>query len=112
MAALWNVGVHLLEWVVAFLTLDLFFRTIPLEPDGFRDRLRRYRYRFGLLGALFALGGALIQIGLAGGWGVVLGLLGWVPWWVLWRFGWRKQMTFLYKDDGGRDLSRMAKPDP
>lgn len=106
------VGIHLLQWLLAFLALDLFFRMIPLEPAGLRERVRAYRTRFGLLATAFTLAGALAQGWLAGGWGLAVGLLGWLPWWILWRFGWRKQLTFLYKDDGGRAIIGAKRPDP
>lgn len=104
--------VHLLQWLMAFFALDLFFRTMPMEPHGLPARLRSYQGRYALLTGLFTLVGAGVQLWLAGGWGLALGTLGWVPWWMLWRFGWRKQFTFLYKDDGGRHLAGTTKPDP
>lgn len=99
------VTIHLVQWVLAYLALDLFFRLIPLAPAGLRERVRAYQGRFTWLAILFALLGAAGQVWLGGLPGGALGLLGWVPWWILWRFGWRKQFTFLYKDDRGRDLA-------
>lgn len=106
------LGVHLMQWGLAYLALDLSFRTIPLEPAALRGRLRAYQVRFAGLAGLSALLGAAAQIWLAGVWGGALGLLGWLPWWILWRFGWRKQFPFLFKDDGGRHLAGATKPDP
>ncbi len=98
------LGLHLTQWVGAFLTLDLFFRTMPVEPTELRRRLPGVRVRFGLVGLVLCLSLGGVQVWIAGAWGLGIGLLGWVPWWVLWRFGWRKQFTFLYKDDGGKDV--------
>lgn len=100
---LWALGIGLVQFGPAFLTLDLFFRWMPVTPD----RLGRWRDRFvwlyGLLAVLVGVAGALVQWRIAGAVGLVVGLVNPVPWWLLWRFGLRKQFTFLYKSDGGRD---------
>lgn len=93
----WAFLVHLMQWVLAFLALDRTFRTIPVEPDTLRSMVRHYRHRFALIGGLACLAGAAVQVWTAGGWGWALAAVGWLPWWILWRFGWRKQFTFLYQ---------------
>lgn len=105
MTGLLALVLHLGQWVLAFFTLDIFFRVIPVEPAGLREQVRLYQRRFTLLAVLFALVGGLAQAWWAGAWGKGFALLGWLPWWILWRFGWRKQFTFLYKDDGGEPRS-------
>ncbi|MFZ5814987.1 MAG: hypothetical protein ACOY93_06745 [Bacillota bacterium] len=112
MALAWAAGLHLLQWLAAYLVLDLCFRTIPLEPNGLRERIRAWRGRFVLVALAFTLPAGAAQLWLAGAWGGALGLAGWLPWWILWRFGWRKQFTFLYREDGGLSLPGNRKPDP
>lgn len=96
------------QFAPAFLTLDLIFRRVPLDPVGLRAALARYRWIYVGFGAAFCVIGVWGQWLAEGLTGLVMAVaLNWVPWWLLWRFGLRKQFTFLFKDDGG-----MAKPDP
>lgn len=100
-----------LEAVLAFLTLDLVFRAVPLDPNALRGHLRSARALYVTVAALACLAGVAGQW-LSGGWGGLgLGTLNWAPWWLLWRFGLRKQFTFLYKADGGHPVNT-EKPDP
>lgn len=87
---------HPIQWVAAYLALDLVFRRIPLEPEGLRQRIRLYRRRYTLAAAALCLAVGVLQLRAAGLAGAVPALAGWLPWWLLWRFGWRKQFTFLY----------------
>lgn len=106
-----SIGLLLAQFVPAYLALDLAFRNMDLAPGALRQELRR-------LGALYAAGAA--AFGLAGAWaqwraggtaGLMVAVAGnWAPWWLLWRFGLRKQLTFLFKDDGGTDRDA-TKPD-
>lgn len=99
----WAFGIGLAQFVPAFVVLDLFFRWIPVEPDQLGRRLGRHAWLYGLIALLFCALGAIGQWWLAGTVGLVVGLLNAAPWWMLWRFGLRKQFTFLYKSDGGCD---------
>lgn len=99
----WAIGLGLLQWAVAFLVLDLTFRLITVDPTRLGSEIKLWRRRFGLLAAAFCLAGGVLQVWLAGVPGVATALLGPLPWWILWRFGWRKQFTFLYLHDGGKD---------
>lgn len=100
---LYALGFHLVEWILAFLALDLLFRTLDLRPEGLAARIRRCRLLYALLAAAATAAAGAVQIALAGAWGWAAAA-GWLPWWLLWRFGWRKQFTHLYRRDGGRDL--------
>ncbi|WP_374713038.1 hypothetical protein [Symbiobacterium terraclitae] len=87
---------HLVQWVLSYLVLDLLFRTADVRP-GVLERslpLHRRRYRLAALTAVLAVGPA--QVCLAGAWGLVPAAAGWVPWWLLWRFAWRKQFPHLH----------------
>jgi hypothetical protein len=102
---LWALGISLAQFVPAFVVLDLFFRWMPVAPDQLGQWFGRHALLYGLLSVLFSALGAFGQWRLAGAVGLAVGLLNAVPWWLLWRFGLRKQLTFLYKSDGGRDRS-------
>jgi hypothetical protein len=91
------------QWALAYLVLDLCFRTMDVRPEGLRTRVRRYGLAYGALGVASALLAGWGQARLAGGGGLPLAALSLLPWWLLWRFGLRKQLTFLFKHDGGRD---------
>jgi len=86
---------HLLQWVLAFLVLDSFFRTIDVRPGILERRLAHHRLRYGLAALASALALGMVQVLLAGAWGLLPAAAGWVPWWLLWRFGWRKQFPHL-----------------
>ncbi|MFZ5826924.1 MAG: hypothetical protein ACOY94_21740 [Bacillota bacterium] len=100
------LSIGLLQWVAAFFALDLTFRMLEPDPERLRGQVRLWRGRFWLLALVASLGGGAVQVWAAGWWGLALALLGPLPWWVLWRFGWRKQFTFLYRHDGGRTWAR------
>jgi hypothetical protein len=99
---LFVLGLALAQFAPAFLAVDLMFRHMDVEPTGLALRLRSWtrRYVAGALG--FSLAAGWLQWRLAGAPGAAAVLLNGVPWWLLWRFGLRKQLTFLFKDDGGR----------
>lgn len=101
----------LAQFVPAFVALDLFFRYMPVDPAGMRAWLGRYALLYGLIGAVAAVATAVLQWQIAGLFGALCSAANWIPWWMLWRFGLRKQFTFLYKSDGGRHAG-MEKPDP
>ncbi len=86
------------EGVAAYLTVDFLFRLMPVESNA----LRRYVRRFGLIhagvAALLGVGGAWAQWYAAGYSGLALGALNLAPWWLLWRFGVRKQFPLLYEE--------------
>lgn len=108
------VWVWLLPWlqfVPAFVTLDLFFRYMNVTPAGLDRRVRWYALVYAALAIIFSAGAAWLQWRIVGLPGVGVGLANMVPWWLLWRFGLRKQLTYLFKDDGGRAI-HMEKPDP
>lgn len=101
----------ILAWVVvaaeaaaAFLTLDLFFRYMSVDAALLRERLLQYSLVYAVIAALCAGGGGIAQWWSAGNAGFIPAALNWVPWWLLWRFGLRKQFTYLFKPDGGRCL--------
>lgn len=98
---------HGLQWFLACLSLDLAFRTVDVRPEHLpRSRARWARFH-GLLAAAAILLIGAAQIRLLGEAGAlarpsvqsVLGALvagsGWLPWWLLWHFGWRKQFPPL-----------------
>lgn len=100
---------HGLQWLLAYLALDLTFRTVDVSPGGLdrsRDRCRR-RYALAAAVSTVAIGTAQMWIaqgsnGPGAGPAVLAGSaatagLGWLPWWLLWRFGWRKQFPHLYQ---------------
>lgn len=106
-----SIGLMLAQFVPAYLALDLIFRHIDLAPDGLIRELRRCGRRYAAAAAVFGLAGAWAQWRSDGPAGLVVAVVGnWVPWWLLWRFGLRKQLTFLFKDDGGTDRDA-TKPD-
>gem|GEM_PF-1549692 len=105
------VGVVIGEAAVAYVVLDLLFRYMSVEPHGLRERLRRYGLGYGCLAVACSAAGMLAQYRLAGAFGAGVGLLNAVPWWLLWRFGLRKQLTFLFKADGGQPVET-ERPDP
>ena len=101
----------LVQFAPAFVALDLFFRYMPVDPQRLRAWLGRYALLYALIGAGVSIGTAALQWQLAGRWGLAAAVLNWIPWWMLWRFGLRKQFTFLFKSDGG-DHTGIEKPDP
>lgn len=87
------------QFVPAFLTLDLIFRYMPVEPGRLRGALRRLVFLFGGLALVFGLVALWLQFRFGGVSGALVGVaLNGVPWWLLWRFGLRKQFTFLFTD--------------
>jgi len=86
---------HSVQWVLSFLVLDLLFRTVDVRPDVLQRSVGRHRQRYRVLALAAVLAVGLAQVGLAGAWGLVPAAAGWVPWWLLWRFGWRKQFPHL-----------------
>lgn len=93
------------EAAAGFLILDLFFRFMAVEA------LARGAVWYGVMA------GAVCGVALWGAWqvggapGLLLASPGPAVWWVLWRFGMRKQFTYLYKDDDGKPV-HAEKPDP
>ncbi|HEY3364398.1 MAG TPA: hypothetical protein VGK74_05040 [Symbiobacteriaceae bacterium] len=83
--------------VPAFLALDLFFRLVPVQPAGLKARLARCARGYAGLAAACCVAGGLVQARAAGSGGLVVACLSGLPWWLLWRFGMRKQFTFLYQ---------------
>lgn len=85
------------EAVLAFVSLDLLFRVIPVHPATLERSIKRY----GICYALIA--GVAVATGLAAQWltghaaGLVLGSTYWLPWWLLWRFGLRKQFPYRHQ---------------
>lgn len=106
-----TIGLLLAQFVPAYLALDLTFRHMSLAPET-RDReLRRWRLLFAVACVVASGVGAWAQWRAGGTAGLAIGVAGnWAPWWLLWRFGLRKQLTFLFKDDGGTDRDA-TKPD-
>jgi hypothetical protein len=94
------------QFATAFLVLDLTFRWMDVTADGFTARVRSYAWRYAASAAVCCAGTALFQWRLAGWPGAFLAPVDAVPWWLLWRFGLRKQLTFLFKADGGRPWDR------
>ncbi|MBP2019685.1 hypothetical protein J2Z79_003127 [Symbiobacterium terraclitae] len=86
---------HPAQWVLSFLVLDLVFRTVDVRPGILERSLGRHRRRYRLAALAATLAGGVAQVLLAGPWGLVPAAAGWVPWWLLWRFGWRKQFPHL-----------------
>lgn len=84
------------ELALGFLSLDLIFRMIPLEAEALEARLRMWGGGYAVLAALFCAAGAAVQWRLAGRTGLMMAFFNWVPWFALWRFGMRKQFTFIY----------------
>lgn len=87
---------HLVQWAAAYLALDFVFRRIPLEPEGLPRRIRLYARGYALAAAASCAAVGAVQLRAAGWWGTLPALAGWLPWWLLWRFGWRKQFTHLF----------------
>jgi hypothetical protein len=94
-----------------FLTLDMFFRYIPIEPVRLKATLAQCMRAYTGIASLACLVGAWVQWRAWGLPGLAAAALNWLPWWLLWRFGLRKQFTYLYKSDGGRPVDT-KKPDP
>ncbi|HYF93626.1 MAG TPA: hypothetical protein VD969_15540 [Symbiobacteriaceae bacterium] len=103
-----SIGVLVGESALAYLVLEAVFRYVDVSPAGLAVRLRRWCYVYASLAAAAGLAGAWAQFRLAGPMGLAVAAGNWVPWWLLWRFGLRKQLTFLIKDDGG---TAYTKPD-
>ncbi len=98
--------VALSQFVWAFLAFDLVLRVLPVQPDRLERNLRRYRRHYGWVALVFCMGGAWAQHRLGGPAGLVFAAANWVPWWLLWRFGLRKQFPFLFPS--GREKSERA----
>lgn len=103
-----SAAVPVLEAALAFLALDLIFRLVPLQPDSLRKHLRAYQGAYMLVALTACLAGAGIQWKQGRWGGLLLSVLNLLPWWLLWRFGLRKQFTYLFKDDGGRPRNRVG----
>lgn len=100
---------HGVQWFLAYLSLDLLFRTADVRPASLARSRVRYMLLYGLQAAaatllIGALQLRLVQAASAPGGGpaasapgAVLAVLGVLPWWLLWRFGWRKQFPHLYQ---------------
>jgi len=92
---------HGLQWLLAYLALDLLFRRIDVRPVRLARSRVRCRWVYGLLAGLATLLIGAVQTLLAGQASFILAAaiacLGWVPWWLLWRFGWRKQFPHLHQ---------------
>lgn len=101
---MWAFLVIVGEAALAFLTLDLYFRYMAVEPARLKQQLGRYALGYGCIAAAACLAGAWAQWRAASYAGLIPALGNWAPWWMLWRFGLRKQFTFLYKSDGGQAL--------
>lgn len=97
-------AIGLAQWLLAYLTLDFTFRRIPVDPDRLPPQARIWRRRYTVTGLAACLAGGTLQTAIGGLPGAAVALLGPLPWWLLWRFGWRKQFTFLYLHDGGSDV--------
>ncbi|HEY8345663.1 MAG TPA: hypothetical protein VIL07_00070 [Symbiobacteriaceae bacterium] len=88
--------IPLLEGAAAYLTLDLVFRRIPLDPQRLRRTLRRWGRGYAAAALVMAAAGAAAQWYLAGIAGACLAPLNLLPWWALWRHGVRKQFPILW----------------
>lgn len=87
------------EAASAFVTLDLFFRYLPL--DRLEERLQRYGLYYGFIGGFFCVAGGWVGWHRSGLGGVVLTAMDPLLWWMLWRFGLRKQFSYLFRHDKG-----------
>jgi len=96
------IGILAAEAAAGFLALDLIFRTMSLAEDGLRERVRRLGWFYAGLAALLVAGGGWLQWRLLGAGGAALLALDWAPWWLLWRFGLRKQLGFLFWNKGAK----------
>lgn len=94
---LWALLLPFGEAAVAYITLDLFLRRISVEATGLQQRLRRAARLYYGIGACGVAAGAWLQWRLLGPIGLALIPLDGLPWWLLWRFGLRKQFTYLFK---------------
>jgi len=106
----WSVGLLLGQFAVAFLALDLTFRRMDLSPGALGREVARCGAAYAAAAVMAGLGGGWLQWRLAGPAGLAVAAGNWIPWWILWRFGLRKQLTFLFKDDGGSPMNAQ-KPD-
>ena len=104
-----GAGLAMAQFVPAFLALDTLFRWGNMEPQGLSRRVWRWGFLYAAAAALAGVLGAWGQWHLAGTPGLMTAPGNLLPWWLLWRFGLRKQLTFLYKYDGGQDATN---PDP
>lgn len=86
------------EVVAAFLTVDLLFRLLPVNEGGLRRRVRRFGAIHAGVAAALGIGGAWAQWHAAGYAGLAPAALNLVPWWLLWRFGVRKQFPHLHEE--------------
>jgi len=96
------------ETVMAFLALDVVFRLLPVEAGNLRSAVRRYGYAYAGVAFLLGAVGALAQWRSAQYHGLALAPLDVLPWWVLWRFGLRKQLPPLFPPG----TPRAKKPTP
>lgn len=107
---LWSIGLLLGQFAVAFLALDLTFRRMDLSPAVLEREVARCGAAYATAAVAAGLAGGWLQWQLAGLAGLAFAAGNWIPWWMLWRFGLRKQLTFLFKDDGGAPVNAQ-KPD-
>jgi hypothetical protein len=101
MELLWAIAVHAGQWAAAYLLLDLFFLYLPVQGE-LKKNLAWAGRLYHLVGFLFTLAGGYLQWRWAGAAGLFLAALGWLPWWMLWRFGVRKQFSVLVRGPADR----------
>lgn len=85
------LAVLLVGVAAAYLAVDFFFRFLPLGRWPEREALQRAARFYAGAAALCCLTGTLwlwLRTGLPG---AAAGALSWIPWWLFWRFGIRKQ---------------------
>lgn len=91
-----SVALGILQLPLAFVALDVLFRAMPVRPQELRRSLARYALLYAGVALLVGLAGAWVQYRLGGAPGLIAAAFNWVPWWLLWRFGLRKQFPFLF----------------
>lgn len=92
--------VVLMESCFAYGVLDFVFRQIPVSPALLPQSLRRYGWGYTLAAVLCVSAGTAVQWHLSGSAGACLAPLNALPWWLIWRFGLRKQLPFLFTQTG------------